>query len=134
MRCVLVRLKEGDTGDSNMVSAYVRACPYQKTDTFPAFSLAHRSQRDQPASHCRRQLFFLVCFCFSFSVFNGRLLSLKMDGNVSFKKGLTARELKRNARRREITKRGKEDKAKAKAQGEPSSRPRVLGALRSKRK
>ena len=54
-----------------------------------------------------------------------------MDGNVSFKKGLTARELKRNARRREITKRGKEDKAKAKAQGEPSSRPRCLGALRS---
>ena len=40
----------------------------------------------------------------------------------------TARELRRNARRREIR---KEDKDKAKAQGEPSSRPRCLGALRS---
>jgi hypothetical protein len=54
-----------------------------------------------------------------------------MDGNVSFKKGLTARELKRKAHRREITKIRKEDQAKAKAQGEPSSRPRCLGALRS---
>jgi hypothetical protein len=52
-----------------------------------------------------------------------------MDGNVSFKKGLTARELRRNAHRRGITKIRKEDKAKA--QGEPSSRPRCLGALRS---
>jgi hypothetical protein len=30
----------------NMVSTYVRACPYQKTVAFPAFSLAHRLQRD----------------------------------------------------------------------------------------
>jgi hypothetical protein len=77
-------------------------------------------------------LFFL--FCFSFSVFNGRLLSLKMDGNVIFKKGPTARELRRNARRRETTKKRKGDKDKdkaVKAQGEPSSRPRCLGALRS---
>jgi hypothetical protein len=46
-----------------------------KNVAFLAFSLAHRLQRDG-------QLFFL--FCFSFSVFNGRLLSLKMDGNVIF--------------------------------------------------
>ena len=51
-----------------------------------------------------------------------------MDGNVSFKNGPITRELSRNARRREIR---KEDKDKAKAQGEPSSRPRCLGALRS---
>ena len=38
----------------------------------------------------------------------------------------TARELRRNARRREIR---KEDKAKV--QGEPSSRPRCMDALRS---
>jgi hypothetical protein len=79
-----------------------------------------------------RAIVFL--FCFSFSVFNGRLLSLKMDGNVIFKKGPTARELRRNARRRETTKKRKGDKDKdkaVKAQGEPSSRPRCLGALRS---
>ena len=51
-----------------------------------------------------------------------------MDGNVSFKNGPITRELSRNARRREIR---KEDKAKAKVQGESSSRPRCLGALRS---
>ncbi|EFX76638.1 hypothetical protein DAPPUDRAFT_322231 [Daphnia pulex] len=48
--------------------------------------------------------------------------------------GPTARELRRNAHRRETTKKRKEDKAKdkaVKAQGEPSSRPRCLGALRS---
>ncbi|EFX63046.1 hypothetical protein DAPPUDRAFT_119585 [Daphnia pulex] len=76
-----------------------------------------------------RAIYFL--FCFSVSVFNGRLLSLKIDGNVIFKKGPTARELRRNAHRRETTKKRKEDKAKDKAQGEPSSRPRCLGALRS---
>ncbi|XP_045023599.1 uncharacterized protein LOC123467994 [Daphnia magna] len=51
-----------------------------------------------------------------------------MDGNVIFKKVPTARELRRNARRRETTKKRKEA---VKAEGEPSSRPRCLGALRS---
>ena len=65
------------------------------------------------------------CFfvLFSFSVFNGRLLLFKMD---NYKREPTARESRRNARRREIR---KEDKAKV--QGEPSSRPRCLDALRS---
>ncbi|EFX60907.1 hypothetical protein DAPPUDRAFT_306739 [Daphnia pulex] len=73
-----------------------------KNVAFLAFSLAHRPQRDQPSLFCFLSR-FLMAACFH-------------------EKWMETRE---------ITKRRKEDKAKAKAQGEPSSKPRCLGALRS---
>jgi hypothetical protein len=50
-----------------------RACPYQKTATFPAFSLAHASQASEgPASIALQPAIIVFWFSFSFSVFNGR--------------------------------------------------------------